>query len=433
MQDCSITDAEYHRMYNGRWGSSENTGPVIIPFTFKPRAIPFESYLSAALSWKIDTEQLSETGKEVVRAVLLKWEEICDGKIKFKEVDFLKPLEAGAEVLGCTNMGEKTSGVTSFQRNRSGKFFQSVVCLKPDFNANTTSAIENVIHNVVHEFGHLVGLDHPHEIPSLLTRLKATPKGSRCSIMTYINNIYNNFTQCQGSPICGKGGYAIKPGPIDGEVCKRIYSGDIKKFDSMSYIFSPFFVAVWGLFFSAVELIIAGFLNELKFRNEILISKKYVEPLTEMILWLALQHFEFPTNIQTSVLASVIAKFLAAFQTPEDASNIKIAVQLLSVGSLVYTLLKAISTHDYSDIFSAVIILLICKFSIPRAQLINAGLVGKGAGKIFNGVSHLADGSFKKVYSISSSYFHSTLRQITPSSSSPQSDKTFTPDATGKL
>jgi hypothetical protein len=393
-----ITDNEFIKIVKGRWVGNNNGVFESIPFTFNHRSISIESSLFSELSWTTKTKDLSESAKHIIRTLLLKWETICGNKIKFKELSAINPLQPGLVIAACSNLETGSrNGVTYYNRMRNYNMYKVVVCLPQEYNNSYTSE-QYYLYSAAHELGHAVGLGHTHEAAILLAHLVQTLQGLSCSVMAYLSKLLSTTTFCTDFDNCGKLGFAIAPGPLDGEICQKIYS---EKYDDLiSSKISPFlylnYMALWGGLMTSLELIIQGFFKELKFRNRA-IPQVYVDALSELMFALTLYYYQFPVEITTPVVASVTAKFFFQSQGPDVLSSIKLASTLLSCLLLAYTFYQAFGNGGFYDISMALLLSIILKFSTPNMKYLNASFIGKGLAKITNGFGEFADSHLEKI------------------------------------
>lgn len=393
MQKCPVlTDIEFGSIVNGRWALS-GASPEFIPITFNTNSIPVESYLFADFSFGTKVEALSKFGKEVVRTMLQKWENVCGKKISFKEIPSLKPLQAGMVIAGCSNLKEGV-GATYANFDTNGNFYKVVICIPPNSNFTNVQEFEDYLNTVAHEIGHGIGLKHTHSLQTLLSRLTATAKGLGCSVMTYIDQLfYSEKTRCRGVKNCGETGFAIEPGPLDGEVCQKLYSAqyDMRRPSFLLQITYLGVVLFTAIVKTSLELIFTGFLKELKFQNERLIPEKYNDSVAELGMGLLLNYFKFPIEMQSATFAAAIAKILIHSESEEVSWTNKLITSLLTCMMLTYAIVHVIGSGDVQEITLTLLMMVTFKFLLPSVQYLDPSFLGEYAAHMANDVIEMTD------------------------------------------
>ncbi len=399
MQKCPVlTEEEFGSMVNGRWALSGNARPESIPFTFNTKSIPVESYLFTGLSFDTKIEVVSDFGKDLVRVILQQWENVCGNKIRFKEMPSIKPLQAGMVIAGCSNLKD-AAGATYINFDTTGNFYKVVACIRPSTNFTSVLEFEDYLNVAAHELGHSVGLRHTHSIGTLLRRLAETIKGLSCSVMTYVNEIGNEKTQCRGVKNCGENGFATLPGPIDAEVCQNLYSVqyDMRRPNILLQITHLGVTLIIPVVKTGLELIFTGFFSNLRYQQKPLIPKKYIDSATEVAMGLLLYYFEFPVELQTATFAAALANFLIQSETDDVAMTTKLITNLLSCVMMTYTIIHALGSGDALEIIFTLLLMLTFKFLMPKVPCFNPSFLGNHAASLANDIIQVGDNCCDKI------------------------------------
>lgn len=339
--DCGkISWTEYKSSISVRW-------PISQLFPFR-RRISYTFDVSSISDNLIDETDfksnyhpnfnpLSLQIQRLVNNTLNKWEDACGGYIQFIYHSSFNEQTKGIQFAF-------SSGLTSYAQTRS--HYVDGSGLLPEFNSVIISLPANKSgnffeHAVSHEVGHSLGLNHLHEIPSLLDRLRSSPQGQGCSVMPYHGIVATDINQCNTSSICLDFPYAINPGPLDALICQNLYSPvDYILLSSVGKYVS-YFSSV-SLYNGGIENIVKQLLFGLRYKGETVIPPYIANSVSKCVTMPWLHQFNpygIPVN-QALVLGEVISELYLSNYS-QTIKSLRIAFNLLTV--MVFVLLP---DHD---------------------------------------------------------------------------------------
>ncbi|MDR3501702.1 MAG: hypothetical protein P4L79_03885 [Legionella sp.] len=250
----TLTDREFTALVMGRWKREPYARTTVINYTFDPGFIPEVLQRRAYKEHpNLTMESLALSSQEKVSNTLGLWRIACGETIEFSYKKNLLANQPGIIFALCKQFVHEGE---AWNHPVGGAYQYSLICLS--YNA-ANNPYQNTI---AHEIGHALGIDHTHEIESVKQQLLALPQGRGCSVMGYEWLLSSPNNYCYSNVYCPFGeGYALVPGPLDKQICTRIYKSP--PFSS-TLLFSGLRI---GFINSAAESAVAAFLAQVKLFN----------------------------------------------------------------------------------------------------------------------------------------------------------------------
>ena len=364
MRECpTLTNNEFQQIPQGRWPRDANANQTIIPWTRELGHIPLLTRLEMFIDEGWFTVNSFSAGEEIVlKRLLSSWEDVCAHRIQFKQEDTLDVLSPGITFMRCDNL-TRSEGFALLSWDFKGYIHNTIVCLPSLHTARSPLEWEIVLNTVGHEIGHAIGIGtHPHEIQSIAKNIRTIPEGLSCSIMTYVTPILSKTTFCRSKPNCGEYGIPIGPGPLDREICQRIYA-----------IEEPLNVHNWriglttlsrselGFVTGCMRGFSTGLLSNLQFHHQRLLRDEYVELAVQLMnLWLFTNQ-DVPEKWLQLPITLTILNATALDLHPSTKTAIKFTVHALLFSNLSWQITAALSNNEGSY-FSLVIFIGLMSF-----------------------------------------------------------------------
>lgn len=249
-----LTNKEFAALFRGRWKRAPHARETAINYTFDLSFIP------AALERRahkehpnLTMEPLTLSTQKRVRVALGLWRVACGETIEFNYQNTLSTSQPGIIFALCKQFRHQGEAWNHYE---NGGYQYSLICLSYD-------AANNPYKNTIpHEIGHALGIAHPHEVESVKQQLLMIAQGRGCTVMGYQWLLASPENFCSSNKYCPYGeGHAFVPGPLDQQICTRIYK------------FPPFSERILlnglmtGFLHSAAESAVASFLSHIKLLN----------------------------------------------------------------------------------------------------------------------------------------------------------------------
>ncbi len=134
---------------------------------------------------------------KVIQIALNKWSKASKNNLLFKQVDKLEHNYIGITFTAPqphTTMPRSAA----FTYDNNGKIYSSFIMLQDDFfhNPHIPGFLNSKKQTIVHEIGHALGIQHPHEYPKLLSAISTAKNPAYCSVVDYDIYVDPNFQNC---------------------------------------------------------------------------------------------------------------------------------------------------------------------------------------------------------------------------------------------
>ena len=274
-----LSEEEFKQVTFARWSKKSGEKLTDINFTFNTsyiaenlkQSVPFDN------SGKGAVNALSMEAQKFVYQILSKWEQACGQRIKFNFVKNPEALQSKIVFAACDNL-DKANGVTVYNYNpyyieQWVTFSEVLVCIpsniKTYFDLKTIS----------HEIGHALGILHLHDVSSVQQKLQDTPQGMGCSVMPYAHSIKSGINDCTSEEYCLNQPHAVYPGPLDKDICYRLYDDKsvVRVISSRQKYYGAMY---YGFLNGVAETALSSFLRHISYNNSPLLSQPVAHSLS---------------------------------------------------------------------------------------------------------------------------------------------------------
>ncbi len=296
---------EIMQLVFARWFRNPNEPITRINYSFdlskisdqQKSSIEIEADLSGGLL------SLTNSSKQLVQMMLLKWQEACGNHVEFQYVSNPTAEQNGIIFAACDKF-YKAKGITSYSTmshaaEQIEELKQVVICLPSEITTYLDLRV------LAHEIGHALGFEHFHDVPSVKQRLMSTSQGLGCSVMPYVQEIISEKNFCQSDAFCRNKTFSVFPGPLDEKLCTKIYDGsiDFKKIEPLSIRNKYYLSMSYGLLNGGLEQFFSTFLSSIALNGINLVDELPARSISIAITTL-LQCYLLENNIP---LSSILA------------------------------------------------------------------------------------------------------------------------------